>query len=69
MISLTRAAQARAATLGRAFVLPDDVKAMAASVLAHRLVPRSRGAVGSGTARDVVRELLERVPVPLGVSR
>jgi MoxR-like ATPase len=38
-------------------------------VLAHRLVPRSRGAVGSGTARDVVRELLERVPVPLGVSR
>jgi MoxR-like ATPase len=69
MISLTRAAQARAATLGRGFVLPDDVKAMAASVLAHRLVPRSRGAVGSGTARDVVRELLERVPVPLGVSR
>jgi MoxR-like ATPase len=69
MISLTRAAQARAATQGRSFALPDDVKAMAASVLAHRLVPRSRGSVGSGTARDVVRELLERVPVPLGVSR
>jgi MoxR-like ATPase len=42
---------------------------VAAAVLAHRLVPRSRGTVASGTARDVVRELLERVPVPLGVSR
>lgn len=69
MVSLTRAAQARAAMQARPFVLPDDVKAMATSVLAHRLVPRSRGTVASGTARDVVRELLERVPVPLGASR
>jgi MoxR-like ATPase len=53
----------------RPFVLPDDVKAIATVVLAHRLVPRGRGTVASGTARDVVRELLERVPVPLGASR
>ncbi len=69
MVSLTRAAQARAAMQARPFVLPDDVKAIATAVLAHRLVPRSRGTVASGTARDVVRELLERVPVPLGASR
>lgn len=69
MVSLTHAAQSRAAMEARPFVLPDDVKAMATSVLAHRLVPRSRGTVASGTARDVVRELLERVPVPLGASR
>jgi MoxR-like ATPase len=69
MVALTRAAQAHAVLQGRAFVLPDDVKAMAVSVLAHRLVPRSRGTAGGGTARDVVRELLERVPVPLGASR
>ncbi|MGZ8604047.1 MAG: AAA family ATPase [Actinomycetota bacterium] len=69
MVFLTRAAQAHAVMSGRAYLLPDDVKAMAVSVLAHRLVPRSRGSVGSGTARDVVRELLERVPVPLGASR
>jgi MoxR-like ATPase len=69
MVSLTRAAQSRAAMQGRGFVLPDDVKAMAGAVLAHRLIPRSRGTVATGTARDVVRELLERVPVPLGVSR
>ena len=60
---------ARRAAGPRPFVLPDDVKAIATAVLAHRLVPRSRGTVASGTARDVVRELLERVPVPLGVSR
>jgi MoxR-like ATPase len=69
MVSLTRAAQSHAVIRGRTFVLPDDVKAVATSVLAHRLVPRSRGTVASGTARDVVRELLERVPIPLGVSR
>jgi MoxR-like ATPase len=67
MVSLTRAAQAHAVMQGRAFALPDDVKAMAGSVLAHRLVPRGRGTAASGTARDVVRELLERVSVPLGV--
>jgi MoxR-like ATPase len=69
LVSLTRAAQARAAMQARPFVLPDDVKAIATAVLAHRLVPRGRGTVASGTARDVVRELLERVPVPLGASR
>ncbi len=67
MVALTHAAQARAAMMGRAYVLPDDVKALAPAVLAHRIVPRSRGTVSSGTALDVVRELLERVPVPLGV--
>lgn len=65
-VSLTRAAQSLAAMRGRGYVLPDDVKAMAPAVFAHRLVSRSRGAVASGTGLDIVRELLERVPVPLG---
>jgi len=68
MVALTRAAQSHAVMVGRDHVLPDDVKALAGSVLAHRIVPRSRGTVASGTALDVVRELLERVPVPLGVA-
>src|SRR3990172_3105031 len=68
MVALTRAAQSRAVMVGRDHVLPDDVKALAGSVLAHRIVPRSRGTVASGTALDVVRELLERVPVSLGVA-
>jgi MoxR-like ATPase len=64
---LVRAAQARALTQERDFVLPDDVKALAPAVLAHRLVPaQSRG--GAGTAHEVVRRLVQEVPVPLHVT-
>jgi MoxR-like ATPase len=63
-VSLTRAAQAKAVAEGRDYVLPDDVKALAPAALAHRLVSRqSRG--GAAVARDVVRRLLDEVPVPL----
>jgi MoxR-like ATPase len=66
MVALTRCSQARAISEGRDFVLPDDVKALAPAVLAHRLIPRqARG--GAGVGRDVVRRILEEVPVPLGV--
>ncbi len=66
MIALTRCAQARAIAEGREFVLPDDVKALAPAVLAHRLVPRqARGNAGVG--RAVLRRILGDVPVPLGV--
>jgi MoxR-like ATPase len=63
-VSLTRAAQAKAVAEGRDYVLPDDVKALAPAALGHRLVTRqSRG--GGVVARDVVRRLLDEVPVPL----
>ena len=69
MLALTHASQAHAALQAREFVLPDDVKAIAPAVLGHRLVSKTRGGVSSGTGRDVIRDLLERVPVPLGVTR
>jgi MoxR-like ATPase len=64
-ISLLRLAKARAAIEGRDYALPDDVKALAPSVLAHRLLlsPESR-AVGS-SPDDIVREALEHTPVPV----
>jgi MoxR-like ATPase len=68
MIALTHAAQARAVFQGRDFVLPDDVKALAPAVLGHRLIPRAHGTVAAGTGTDVVRQVLEQVPVPLGVG-
>ncbi len=61
---LVRAAQARAMTNERDHVLPDDVKALAVAVLAHRLILR-HGRGGMGTARDVVRRILTEVPIPL----
>jgi MoxR-like ATPase len=65
---LVRCAQARAISQGRAYALPDDVKALAVSALAHRLIARqARG--GGETCRSVVRALLHQVPVPLYVAR
>jgi MoxR-like ATPase len=64
-IALLRVAKARALSEGRDFLLPDDVKAVAEQVLAHRLVlaPEARSA-GMGGA-ELVRDALERTPVPV----
>lgn len=61
-ISLVRASQARAATRGRDFVGPEDVKALAPDVLPHRL--SVRGGTSGTTAEAVVREILDAVSPP-----
>ena len=63
-LSLQRAAQARAYIQGRGHVLPDDVKAMAVPVLAHRLILDDNAAHSGILAETIVRELLQAVPVP-----
>jgi len=65
-IALFRTAQARAAMEGRNFVLPDDIKKMAVSVLAHRLIVGSAARIREIDAREIVREILDRVPAPGG---
>ncbi len=67
-VALTRCSQALAAASGRDFVLPDDVKALAADVLGHRLIAGSRRETGSRAGREIVGELLEELPVPLGLA-
>ena len=64
-IALLRVAKARALAAGRSFVSPDDVKAIAEPVLAHRLIvsPEARSAGLSG--RDLVRDAVEKTPVPV----
>jgi MoxR-like ATPase len=68
-VALTRCAQARAAIRGREYVLPDDVKFLAPFVLAHRLLtgPDARSTPAAGM--DSVREVLDRLPIPLGEAR
>ena len=61
-IALVRAAQARAATRGRDFVGPEDVKALAPDALPHRL--SVRGGTSGTTAEAVIREVLDKVPPP-----
>ncbi|CAN5877450.1 AAA family ATPase [soil metagenome] len=61
-ISLLRAAQARAATEGRDFVGPADVKALAPYCLPHRISVRG-GATGA-TSEGLMEDVLNSVPVP-----
>jgi MoxR-like ATPase len=64
-IALLRVAKARALLDGRDYVLPDDVKAVAGSVLAHRLLLAPEARAGGVTAREIVGEALARTPVPV----
>ncbi|MHC4598959.1 MAG: AAA family ATPase [Planctomycetota bacterium] len=65
-LALYRAAQALALLRDRDYVLPDDVKKLAISVLAHRLIEKDTFEKGtSRKGEQVVREILESVPVPL----
>jgi MoxR-like ATPase len=66
-LGLFRAVQARAAINGRDFVLPDDVKALAPTVLAHRLLVRPESALRGRTADQVVAAILETVDPPIAV--
>jgi MoxR-like ATPase len=64
-IALLRVAKARALLDEREYVEPDDVKAIAEAVLAHRLIvaPEARAAGLSGV--DLVRDAVEKTPVPV----
>jgi MoxR-like ATPase len=63
-LALMRAAQAHAASVGRAYVTPDDVKATAAAVLTHRLVPSAQAEVHGTGAADILAGVLHSVRVP-----
>jgi len=68
-IALYRAGQARAALLGRDYVIPDDVKILAEPALAHRLIIKTSSTIREISAASVIRELLETVPVDAAPSR
>ena len=63
-IAMTRAARVWAASRGRAYVLPDDVKELAEVVWAHRLVMDPDAEFSGATARGVVTRALEETPAP-----
>jgi MoxR-like ATPase len=63
-LALFRAAQARALLQRRDYVLPDDVKALAEPVLAHRLVVRLSDISSDKSGRNVVKNLIDTIPVP-----
>jgi MoxR-like ATPase len=64
-LALFRTAQAVAAMRGNNFVLPDDVKRMAPSVLTHRLLLKPESRLRKITPAAVVEEVIAEVPVPV----
>jgi MoxR-like ATPase len=65
-LHLVRAARAQAALAGRDFVVPDDLHAVAIPVLAHRLVLTAEAQAGRRSSAELIRGLIQRVPVPQG---
>ncbi len=63
-LQLLRTARAAAAMEGRAYVLPDDVQALAGAVLSHRLLLTPEAASSRRQPYDIVAELVARVPLP-----
>ena len=63
-LSLQIACQARAAISGRDYVIPDDVKALAAPTLAHRLILSPSARIRNADTRSVVADILRSTPVP-----
>lgn len=64
-LALQKASQAKAAIVGRDFVQPDDVKDMAAPVLAHRLNIDTPAMLRGLSAKKIVADVLDSVPVPI----
>lgn len=68
-LALFRTGQARAAILGRDFVLPDDIKALVKPALSHRVILGPAARLRDLSADQILDEILSKVPVPGGDLR
>ncbi|MEM7608388.1 MAG: hypothetical protein AAF411_23790 [Myxococcota bacterium] len=65
-LAFASAIRARAIVRGRDYAIPDDVKALAVPVLAHRIRPKGETGTAARTAAErIMRELLDSVAVSL----
>ena len=65
-LALQKAARSYAASIGREYIVPDDIKALAGPVLSHRLVLTPEAELGGSTPDQVLGDVLASVPVPSG---
>jgi MoxR-like ATPase len=63
-IALYRSAQAMAAVLGRGYVLPDDVKKVAAAVMGHRIILKPESRLRKVTADKILESIISEIAVP-----
>jgi MoxR-like ATPase len=69
VLALQRAARALAGSIGRSYVVPDDVKALIAPVLKHRVVASPEAALTGEGITEILDDVIRSVPVPPGRSR
>jgi MoxR-like ATPase len=67
-LALIRCARARTLLLSRDFVLPDDVKAVACEVLAHRLTLSAESELEGLSAKHIIETLIQKVEAPKGIT-
>ena len=63
-IALYKTGQARAAILGRDYVIPDDIKTLSMVTLAHRLIISPSARIKNVDPRAVIQEIIDSTPVP-----
>lgn len=63
-LSLMFSSQSLAMVRGRSYVLPDDVKYLCISVLAHRIIPEERAQLSGIKPENIISEILEKTEVP-----
>jgi MoxR-like ATPase len=63
-LAIYRLCQARASLLGRDYVLPDDVKALAEPALGHRIIVGPAARIKDIEPSTIVQDILDKVPVP-----
>ena len=68
-LALFRGSQAMALIRGRDFVVPDDIKELAVPVLSHRIIVSAAARMRGVQSRDVIRELMDEIPVPGAEAR
>ena len=64
-LALMKVSQAMAVFEGRDFVSPEQIQAVAADVIAHRMVLAPEARYSGETARRIVMDLVESLPVPV----
>lgn len=63
-LALLRVSQASAVINGRDYVIPEDVKENAVSVLSHRVIISPYGRANNNTGEEVIKDILKILPVP-----
>ena len=63
-LSLYRMAQSSACIAGRDYVTPDDVRALAVPVLAHRIALDTKAKYGGAKNEHIIEEAMQKIPVP-----